>query len=33
VRAYRAFREAGGNRANFERMWQTLVDEAGNDER
>ena len=27
AKAYRAFREAGGNRANFERMWQTVLDE------
>jgi DNA-binding response OmpR family regulator len=25
VKAYRAFIEAGGNRANFERMWPTVV--------
>jgi hypothetical protein len=24
VKAYRAFRDAGGNRANFERIWPTL---------
>jgi DNA-binding response OmpR family regulator len=24
VKAYRAFRDAGGNRANFERMWPTI---------
>jgi DNA-binding response OmpR family regulator len=27
VRAYRAFRAAGGNRSNFERMWPALRDE------
>ena len=27
ARAYRAFREAGGNRANFERMWPSALDE------
>ena len=26
LKAYRAFCEAGGNRANFERMWPTLVE-------
>src|SRR5688500_16109132 len=26
VKAYRAFREAGGNRANFERMWPSALD-------
>lgn len=33
AKAYRAFREAGGNRANFERMWQTLLDETQGAER
>ena len=27
VKAYRAFLDAGGNRANFERLWPTLSDE------
>jgi DNA-binding response OmpR family regulator len=27
VKAYRAFREAGGNRANFERLWPQLANE------
>jgi hypothetical protein len=26
IKAYRAFREAGGNRANFERMWPSALD-------
>ena len=26
AKAYRAFREAGGNRANFERMWPSALD-------
>jgi DNA-binding response OmpR family regulator len=30
ARAYRAFREAGGNRANFERLWQAALEEAQN---
>lgn len=29
IKAYRAFREAGGNRANFERLWQMLEDSEG----
>jgi len=33
ARAYRAFREAGGNRANFERMWLTVLDDAQDGER
>ena len=28
VKAYRAFREAGGNRANFERLWPQAIDGA-----
>jgi CheY-like chemotaxis protein len=28
IKAYRAFREAGGNRANFERMWESALDAA-----
>lgn len=27
AKAYRAFRDAGGNRANFERMWESVLDE------
>jgi DNA-binding NtrC family response regulator len=27
AKAYRAFRDAGGNRANFERMWPSVVDQ------
>ncbi len=33
AKAYRAFREAGGNRANFERMWPIVLDEAQDAER
>ena len=28
AKAYRAFREAGGNRANFERLWESALAEA-----
>jgi DNA-binding response OmpR family regulator len=28
AKAYRAFREAGGNRANFERMWPAAIEKA-----
>jgi DNA-binding response OmpR family regulator len=33
AKAYRAFREAGGNRANFERMWETALAQANGTER
>ena len=33
AKAYRAFREAGGNRANFERLWESALAEASGTER
>lgn len=33
AKAYRAFREAGGNRANFERLWESARAEAHGTER
>lgn len=33
AKAYRAFREAGGNRANFERLWESALAESHGTER
>src|SRR6185295_15396248 len=33
AKAYRAFRGAGGNRANFERMWQSVLDDTQDGDR